>query len=167
MSLSRSQRAGLIIGMDKFGKATHSCREVARTDAGEVVTAAARVGLNGSCRRTASATITIMSGFQLTASLVASLAWPVVSVIVLCVIWIKRADILDTFNRSSLNQGRKIRRVKAGPLEVEWDQLIESTVKQVERWPSGASANARVSRDLATTASDAPAAAVLGAFARV
>lgn len=110
-----------------------------------------------------------MSGFELVASLASSLAWPVVAIIILAFIWIKRNDISNLFNFRSMPQGRTLRRVRAGPVELEWDQLIESTVEQVSEVPAttiDAPADS-VRKELRTIAGSVPAAAVLEAFARL
>jgi hypothetical protein len=112
-----------------------------------------------------------MSGFQFTASLASSLAWPVVVVILLAFAWMKRDDISKFFNLRQAPQGRTLKRFRAGPVELEWDQLIESTVEQVSEaspvtTPSSASSGS-VRKELTEIASKVPTAAVLEAFARL
>jgi hypothetical protein len=116
-----------------------------------------------------SASLIAVSGFQLAASLVSALAWPVFVMIILLLAWIKRAPIADLITSRSIGQGRALRRLRAGPIEIEWDQLIESTAEKVlEASPREAPvADAEVSQELATIADSIPAAAVLEAFARV
>ena len=59
--------------------------------------------------------------------------------------------------------------MRAGPVELEWDQLIESTAKQISDAVPMVDAKPRgtVRRDLDTVASSVPAAAVLEGFARL
>lgn len=125
-----------------------------------------------------------MSGFQFAASLVASLAWPIVVLATLAVVWFKRGDIASLIGTNGpIAGGRKIRRVKAGPIELEWDQLIQSAADQVMRAvpltpaaegsQSGSRAGALpggggiTSEAIRPTLSSVPAAAVLEEFARV
>jgi hypothetical protein len=113
-----------------------------------------------------SAKLAAVSGFQLTASLVASLAWPVVLFIIVALVWVKRTEILGIIGGGSVKPGRPLKRIRAGPLELEWDKLIESTAVKVEA--IGAS---HLSLDATKSAgnilSSSPAAAVLEGFARV
>ena len=121
-----------------------------------------------------------MSGFQLTASLVSSLAWPIVAVAVLIFVWFKRHVISELINLHSTHEGRALKRLRAGPVELEWDQLIETTVKQITdiepeplsarktREPEPASARkTRVSEELLHLSRRNPTAAILEAFDRV
>lgn len=121
-----------------------------------------------------------MSGFQLTASLVSSLAWPILAVAVLVFVWFKRHAISELVNLHSTHEGRTLKRLRAGPVELEWDQLIETTVKQISdiqpeppsarktREPGVSSARkARASEELLPLSRRNPAAAVLEAFDRV
>jgi len=110
-----------------------------------------------------------VSGFQLAASLASSLAWPVLVAAILIFAWSKRRAISELLNLRSISHGRTLRRVRAGPVELEWDQLIESTAKQISDAVPMVDAKPRgtVRRDLDTVASSVPAAAVLEGFARL
>jgi hypothetical protein len=112
-----------------------------------------------------------MSGFQFMASLVSSLAWPVIIMILLAFIWIKRDDISKSLNLRATPQGRTLRRLRAGPVELEWDQLIDSTAEQVSEVPpattSGSGSAGLVRQELNEIARNVPTAAVLEAFARL
>jgi hypothetical protein len=104
-----------------------------------------------------------MSGFQLTASLVSSLVWPFVVVIVLIFLWTRRTEIGKFFSNNSISRGRPLRRIKAGPLELEWDQLVELTTDKVKDI-SGLYEPGPISERLRPMAREDPAAAVLVAF---
>jgi hypothetical protein len=67
-----------------------------------------------------------MSGMQFTSNLITVLAWPVV---VLFVLIVYRRWITSTI--SSVTAGVKLRRVKAGPVEVEWDAAIDAAGRDV------------------------------------
>jgi hypothetical protein len=112
-----------------------------------------------------------MSGFQLTASLASSLAWPVIVLILFAFMWIKRDDISRLFSLRTMQQGRTLRRLRAGPVELEWDQLIESTAEQVSEVPpittSVSASVGLVRQELNDIARNVPTAAVLEAFARL
>jgi len=112
----------------------------------------------------------IVSGFQLVASLASSLVWPLVVVVILIILWRRRAEIANFLraDRPSF-EGRTLKRVKAGPVELEWDQLIQSIEERVQAAPINSSTNADrlVSKELASIAGSVPTAAVLEAWARV
>jgi len=110
-----------------------------------------------------------MSGFQLTASLASSLAWPLVVLLLLIFAWIKRKDIGKILNLREMPQGRALRRVRAGPVELEWDQLIESTAEKAAEVPlvEAPSPNGLVRQELNAVARSVPTAAVLEASARL
>ena len=110
-----------------------------------------------------------MSGFQFVASLASSLAWPLVVVVLFAFVWIKREDIGNVFNFRAMPQGRTLRRVRAGPVELEWDQLIESTAEKIAEVPLAATLGPQdgVQQDLKDIARSVPTAAVLEAFARL
>lgn len=107
-----------------------------------------------------------MSGFQLTASLASSLAWPVLAAAVLTFLWIKRAAVTQLARDSSVGRGRMIRRLKAGPFELEWDQLVEETTSRVRKL-SRESQPPPYFRHLRETARRNPAIAVQTAFSEV
>jgi hypothetical protein len=108
----------------------------------------------------------IMSGFQLTASLVSSLIWPAVIVIVIVLLWARRSEIGKFINDNPVSRGRPFRRIKAGPIELEWDQLVELTIDSV-RDISGRLERSPVSDELRPMAREDPTAAVLVAFNQV
>ena len=97
------------------------------------------------------------------ASLVHSLAWPggVVAIV----------TILRRPLGSALNRG--IRRLKAGPVEVEFDEELEEVRQELSKSPDLADADMpaldrnSLSDDLGRLADASPRAAVLEAFARV
>jgi uncharacterized protein YutE (UPF0331/DUF86 family) len=108
-----------------------------------------------------------MSGFQLTASLVSSLVWPIIAIAVLIFIWVRRNDVGRLFNSRTI-EGRTLRRVRAGPVELKWEQLIETTAEKVPESPAVVSVSSKSLRqELVAVADSAPAAAVLEAFARL
>ena len=108
-----------------------------------------------------------MSGFQLTASLASSLAWPVILTLLAVFVWVKRSDLITLFDSRKRYSERPLKRFKAGPVEFEWEQLIDVTHKQVDaKKPSSIFSNF-VSKDLDDIANTVPAAAVLEGFARV
>lgn len=67
-----------------------------------------------------------MSGMQFTSNLITVLVWPVV---VLFVLIVYRGWITSTI--SSVTQGVRLKRVKAGPVEVEWDATIDAAGREV------------------------------------
>jgi len=109
-----------------------------------------------------------VSGFQLTASLASSLAWPVIVLGIATFAWLNRSDLTALFYARPKPSGRPLKRLKAGPVEFEWEQLIEATDEQVPTGevpdPSDGSA---VSTELDSIADSVPTAAVLEGFARV
>jgi hypothetical protein len=72
-----------------------------------------------------------MSSSQLAASLVSSLIWPVIIVVILVFTWFKRSQIAEFLSSRSLGQGRRLQRVRAGPLELEWEKLVDSVEQNV------------------------------------
>lgn len=67
-----------------------------------------------------------MTGMQFTSNLITVLAWPLV---VLFVLIVYRRWITSTI--SSVTKGVKLKRVKAGPVELEWDATIDATGRDV------------------------------------
>lgn len=100
-----------------------------------------------------------MSWLAFIASLVRSLAWPAGVVVA-----VLRRPI-------GVALGRGIRRLRAGPIEVEFDQELAEVRKDLLRSPELAaaevSAQATFTEDLAKLAEVSPRAAVLQAFARI
>lgn len=100
-----------------------------------------------------------MSALQLIVALVQALAWPLV---VLVAVLILRPTLVELLGSEGL------RRLKAGPLEAEWEREISRTEAELDVpaiSPTGL--GGLVSDDLGEVAQRAPAAAVLEAFARV
>ncbi len=97
-----------------------------------------------------------MSGFEFAASLVGSLAWPIV-VLIVAVLFRRQLSALLARPLSSL---------KAGPLEAVWDRQVAEVEAELPRSPSGVtSAGGDPDTDrLREIARAAPAAAVLEAF---
>lgn len=103
-----------------------------------------------------------LNGLAFVASLVHSLAWPAgvaVAVIVL------RRPI-------GVALGRGVRRVRAGPVEVEFDQELSEVREELRRSPELAAAEVpalavTLREELARLAEASPRAAVLEAFARI
>ena len=93
------------------------------------------------------------------ASLVASLAWPAATVVI--------ALVFRTTIRSAL--ARPLRRVKAGPLEAEWDETVAEVLIDVAKSPETSDLPAPdrslVSERLQQIAMQSPRAAVLAAYA--
>jgi hypothetical protein len=109
-----------------------------------------------------------MSGFQLIASLASSLAWPIIVIAILVFVWAKRDVIGNLFNSRTIAQGRTLRRVRAGPVELEWEQLIETTAEKVPEATAPISTPGKsIGQELAAIANSVPTAAVLEAFARL
>lgn len=68
------------------------------------------------------------------ASLVASLAWPVVIAIGVCAAWVKRGEIISLVgSNGAIAEGRRLKRFKAGPVELEWETLIQATAEHIDR----------------------------------
>src|SRR5580704_4511691 len=67
-----------------------------------------------------------MNGMQFTSNLITVLAWPVV---VLFVLIVYRRWITSTI--SSVTKGVKLKSVKAGTVEVEWDTTIDAAGRDV------------------------------------
>jgi hypothetical protein len=102
-----------------------------------------------------------MTGFQLAASLVQSLAWPIFGLLIAFVLRQPLSRMLA--NRPPL-------KVKAGPFEVEWDRVLAQTETEVEAAPpqeSPQKPQLRLRDELRSEASTAPAVAVLEAHATV
>lgn len=100
-----------------------------------------------------------MSGFELMAALVGSLAWPVVALIV-AVLFRRQISALLARPLSSL---------KAGPLEAVWDRQVaeaQAELPEPQPTPTDSSDDAGTDR-LRQVARAAPVAAVLGAFAEL
>jgi hypothetical protein len=97
---------------------------------------------------------------QFIASLVGSLAWPMAIVILVVVLRHRLADLFEQLPK----------RVKAGPLELEWDRTVAETATELAA-PRAASPAAPVYvddlADLVPLADTHPGAAVLDAAARV
>jgi hypothetical protein len=97
-----------------------------------------------------------MTTEQFIASIVHSLAWPA-AVIVLALLFRRQLSRL---------LARPINRLRAGPLEFEFDRLLATVEAEVEpgtRPPAGDS----VALELADVAKQAPLAAIMDSFARV
>jgi hypothetical protein len=89
---------------------------------------------------------------------VASLAWPLVA---LAAILLFRAQIIGLFSSG-------VRRVKAGPVEVEWDRQvseIEAEIEQPGVPPPHSLPGGPVADELRAVAQQAPGAAVMEAYA--
>jgi len=102
-----------------------------------------------------------VSGFELTAQLVAALAWPVSALVIA---WVLRHPI------GRILSDRPPKKVRAGPFEVEWDRVIAETEKEVEAGASGPPVRPKtppVREELAAEAKAAPAVAVLEAYTMV
>lgn len=103
-----------------------------------------------------------MDTMQFLASLVSSLAWPVAVVVVLILFRQRITELFDQLPR----------RVKAGPLELEWDRAAAVTAtglaaSQHERQERTDATPIEDLADLSPLAEAAPRAAVLDAAARV
>lgn len=96
-----------------------------------------------------------MTGFEFTASLVSSLAWPIV-VLVVAVMFRRRIAALLARPLSSL---------KAGPLEAVWDRQVAEVEAELPR-SKGIEGPTETDR-FREVARAAPVAAVLGAFAEL
>lgn len=102
-----------------------------------------------------------MDPLAFTASLVDSLAWPVA---VVAIVLVFRTTI-----RSAL--ARPLRRVKAGPLEAEWDEKVAEALVDVATSPETSDSPApdrpMVSERLQQIATQSPRGAVLAAYAEI
>jgi hypothetical protein len=88
-----------------------------------------------------------MSAMQFTASLVASLVWPAAVVGMLFLAWHNRIQITQFINSYSLGQGRRLQRIKAGPIELEWEQLVVAAISataDINPLPDRLDANAKM-----------------------
>lgn len=99
-----------------------------------------------------------MSWLEFIAALVGALAWPVVVLLIALIFRKKLAELLS----------ERMTRLKAGPLEVEWQRQVSETQADLEE----AGASAPVSIDLMDPAlrelaGRAPSAAVVEAFAQI
>jgi hypothetical protein len=108
-----------------------------------------------------------VSGFQLTASLASSLAWPVVLLAIVAFVWFKRSDLVALFESRKKSSERPLKRFKAGPVEFEWEQLIDATSKQISAEVLPTAPDNLVSKELDTIVDSVPTAAVLEGSARV
>ena len=112
--------------------------------------------------------VSAVTGFQLAASLVESLAWPIAALILGVVL---RKPIGGWL--SSLAAGRQVKRAKVGPVEIEWENLDEARAEVAkEASESGTtSLGARTGEgelaDLVPLAESHPTAAVMLAFQRL
>jgi hypothetical protein len=123
--------------------------------------------LNDGLAQGSSATIRNVSGFQLTASLASSLAWPVVLLATVAFVWFKRSDLVTLFESRKKSSERPLKRFKAGPVEFEWEQLIDATSKQISAEVLPTAPDNLVSKELDTIVDSVPTAAVLEGSARV
>lgn len=94
-----------------------------------------------------------MDTLEFIASLVRSLAWPLAATILVVILRKPLASILA--GRSG--------RLKAGPLEMEWDRLLEATEASIERTPAMKSLPSE-SNEIAELA---PVGAVLQAYSEI
>jgi hypothetical protein len=102
-----------------------------------------------------------MTWFQLAASLVQSLAWPVFALLIAVVLRRPIARLLA---------GRPPSKVKAGPFEVEWARGVAETETEVGAAPSQGAPqlpHLRLSDELRAEVTNAPAVAVMEAHATV
>ena len=103
-----------------------------------------------------------MNWLAFVASLVHSLAWPIGVVVVVIVL---RQPIGAAFSRG-------VRRLRAGPIEVEFDQELAEVREELSRSPELAAAKSQVlapslAEELARLAEVSPRSAVLEAYARI
>jgi hypothetical protein len=96
-----------------------------------------------------------MSGFEFAARLVASLAWPLVTLVGILIL---RHPIVALLSGP-------LRRMKVGPVEAEWEQIVERTELQVR--PHGAPSDPAVGVDLDPEAELVPKVAILEAYGRL
>jgi hypothetical protein len=114
------------------------------------------------CRRLVSGSVWPVNWLAFIASLVHSLAWPAGIVVVVIVL---RQPIGTAFSRG-------VRRLRAGPVEVEFDQVSAEVRQELSRSPELVAAEPQVlpsslSEELARLAEVSPRSAVLEAFARI
>lgn len=101
-----------------------------------------------------------MDWLEFIASLVGSLAWPIVVVVIALVF---RRAIKTTLNRP-------LRRFKVGPLEAEWEEQRAEALVEVAKSPEGdapPSAHHPVTDPLRIVAEQSPRAAVMAAHAEI
>jgi hypothetical protein len=104
-----------------------------------------------------------MDWMAFAASLVHSLAWPVATALIVMIL---RKPIGSAL-------GRGVRRLRAGPVEVEFDRELDEVREELRKSPELAAADlnalsrGELSDDLAGLAEQSPRAAVLEAFARI
>lgn len=101
-----------------------------------------------------------MSGFELLAALVGSLAWPLVVLVVAILFRRQLAALL----------ARPFAHLKAGPLEIKWDREITEVKAELESPPPPAGRPGHegpAESDLTDLARTDPTAAVMKAFIRV
>jgi hypothetical protein len=104
-----------------------------------------------------------VSGLAFTASVLHSLAWPAAAVVIAVML---RKPITAVLNRG-------VRRLRAGPVEVEFDQGLAEVDAEVRRIPeltepAGApQRGGSLADELATAAEVSPEAAVVAAFSRI
>ena len=103
-----------------------------------------------------------VSWMAFVASLVHSLAWPVIGFAIVIVL---RLPITAVLNRG-------IRRLRAGPVEIEFDQELAEVAEELRRSPELAAAEpellpVNLTEDLGRLVKVSPRAAVLEAFARI
>lgn len=94
---------------------------------------------------------------QFIASLVSSLAWPAA---VVCIVLLFRARLAQLLSDN-------LRRLKAGPVELEFERLISVAQAQIEGAIPVDQATQAATADLASIAHTAPTAAVIEAFGRI
>jgi hypothetical protein len=99
-----------------------------------------------------------VSKLEFISSLVKSLAWPVAFVVVALVFREQLRGLLSTAG---------LRRVKAGPLEVEWNRQISEAEVELEQTGVPSPSFGVISEELAPVANASPAAAVMEAHARI
>jgi hypothetical protein len=116
----------------------------------------------GTSRPAVSGKVWPVNGLALVASLVHSLAWPAGAIVIVAVL---RRPIGAAL-------GRGVRRVLAGPVEVEFDHELAEVREELRRSPELAEATpallpVSLTEELARLAEVSPQAAVLEAFARI
>ncbi|MEU0157144.1 DUF4145 domain-containing protein [Micromonospora fulviviridis] len=106
-----------------------------------------------------------MKAFEITATLLASLAWPIV---VLIVVFVFREPLRRLGNQDASR--RPLRRAKVGPVEVEWDSLDQARTEAAAETTADTVTTPSVSRslgDLLPLAESHPTAAVMVAAQRL